>query len=137
MQNSITIILPVGLYPNCLQATCASALVQKSSHTVAHSLFQQISTRPWKLVLPPNQPDCTIGASYVNKTQNVINMHGLQFGLLIPGHILLAVIHTGNSTLEYALYFRSTIYKNTIIILRCMHHIYSVYYYIYYLSQTN
>ena len=84
-----------------------------------------------------NQPDCTIGASYVNKTQNVINMHGLQFGLLIPGHILLAVIHTGNSTLEYALYFRSTIYKNTIIILRCMHHIYSVYYYIYYLSQTN
>ena len=39
--------------PSCLQTTCASTVPQKSSQTVPHSPFTQISTRPSSRLLPP------------------------------------------------------------------------------------
>jgi hypothetical protein len=47
-----TINLPVVANPSCLQATWASTLVKRSSHTVPQTLLLQISTRPW-VVVPP------------------------------------------------------------------------------------
>ena len=38
--------VPVGENPSCLHTTLASAVPQKSSHTVPHVLLMQTSTRP-------------------------------------------------------------------------------------------
>ena len=50
---------PIGENPSCLQATLASVVSQKSSHTVPHWLMLHISTRPsrglcplWSLISP-------------------------------------------------------------------------------------
>jgi hypothetical protein len=43
---------PVVDNPSCLQATWASGVPQKSSHTVPQALLLQISTRPWVAVPP-------------------------------------------------------------------------------------
>ena len=48
-----TNVLPEGENPSCLQATVASKVDQKSSHTVPQTSFQQISTRPSYGVVPP------------------------------------------------------------------------------------
>ena len=45
-------IVPVSLNPNCLHATLASLVDQKSSQTVPQSLLLQISTRPSRLFAP-------------------------------------------------------------------------------------
>ena len=44
---------PVAENPSCLQATCASTVPQKSSHTVPHCPFRQTSTRPSLSLIPP------------------------------------------------------------------------------------
>ena len=44
---------PVAENPSCLQATCASTVPQKSSHTVPHCPFRQTSTRPSLSLVPP------------------------------------------------------------------------------------
>ena len=45
--------LPVVASPSCLQTTVASVTSHISSHTVPHSLFKHISTRPSALLAPP------------------------------------------------------------------------------------
>ena len=51
-------------YPSCRHTTVASALPQKSSHTVPHSLSMQISTLPSFAMLPPTSRSwpCVQGA---------------------------------------------------------------------------
>ena len=44
--------LPVPAKPNCLQATLASGVPQRSSQTVPQALLLQISTRP-SYIAPP------------------------------------------------------------------------------------
>ena len=45
--------LPVALNPSCLQATVASSVPQRSSHTVPQTLLLQTSTRPSLAFRPP------------------------------------------------------------------------------------
>ena len=44
---------PVVAYPSCLQTTVASALFQRSSHTVPQALLMHTSTLPSYWVVPP------------------------------------------------------------------------------------
>ena len=48
-----TSVWPWVEYPSCRQTTVASVLLHKSSHTVPHTLFIQISTLPSFGMLPP------------------------------------------------------------------------------------
>ena len=50
---AMQVLVPAGFSPNCLQTTPASVSSHIWSHTVPHSSFRQISTRPSKLLLPP------------------------------------------------------------------------------------
>ena len=53
MKVWVTMYVPVAENPSCRQATCASTVPQKSSHTVPHCPFRQTSTRPSLSVVPP------------------------------------------------------------------------------------
>ena len=44
--NIMSILIPVGEKPSCLQATLASGVPHESSHTVPHCMLLQISTLP-------------------------------------------------------------------------------------------
>ncbi len=47
--------LPIAENPSCLHTTVASGADQKSSHTVPHVMFMQISTRPSRMEAPPTR----------------------------------------------------------------------------------
>lgn len=49
----ISSAIPELEYPSCLHTTAASALLQKSLHTVPHTPLWHISTRPSKELVPP------------------------------------------------------------------------------------
>ena len=81
--------LPVEANPSCRQATLASGVPQKSSHTVPHTLLLHISTRPWLEFDPPR----SLMSPWTQPThiQSKETWHDCHSSLALPSYLMLTL----------------------------------------------